>query len=197
MIGYYNYTVVLTYVGMVIGLNGISFASKGNIKVAIICLMLSGLCDMFDGKIASNRVRNRTEKRFGIQIDSLSDLICFGVLPFVIVISTNQSRFVLVVGALYVLSALIRLAFFNVDEEERQEIGGERSIYLGLPVTTAAIIFPLSLFFGKYGGIVALALMSVAFLLPINFRKPHLTGKVLLISLGAIELLLAVGGKMV
>ena len=53
--------------------------------MALLCLMFAGFCDMFDGKIASTMKRTKQEKRFGIQIDSLSDLICFGALPALIV----------------------------------------------------------------------------------------------------------------
>ena len=52
MIGFYNYTVILTYIGMIFGLFGIANAFEGNIITAIIFLMLSAVCDMFDGKIA-------------------------------------------------------------------------------------------------------------------------------------------------
>ena len=85
MIGFYNYTVILTYVSLIISSIGICFAGAGKPYLAIFCLILSGICDMFDGKIASTMKRTRAEKRFGIQIDSLSDVICFGVLPAVIV----------------------------------------------------------------------------------------------------------------
>ena len=84
MIGFYNYTVILTYLGLLSGFGGILCASNGNLKAAIVLLLVAGFCDMFDGKIASTMKRTKAEKRFGIQIDSLSDLICFGVLPAVI-----------------------------------------------------------------------------------------------------------------
>jgi len=86
MIGFYNYTVILTYIGTMFGFVGMTYAWSGNLKMSLICLMVAGLCDMFDGKIASTMERTKPEKRFGIQIDSLSDLICFGVLPAVIVL---------------------------------------------------------------------------------------------------------------
>ena len=85
MLGFYNYTVILTYLGMLTGFYGITCLITGNRKGALVCLMIAGVCDMFDGKIASTMTRTKKEKRFGIQIDSLSDLICFGVLPALIV----------------------------------------------------------------------------------------------------------------
>ena len=80
-LGIYDYTVILTYISLGISVFGITRALEGDFKVAIFCLALSGLCDMFDGKIARTK-KNRTddEKNFGIQIDSLCDVVCFGIL---------------------------------------------------------------------------------------------------------------------
>lgn len=144
MLGIYNYTVILTYIGMLTGFCGIVSTLDGNIRGAVVCLVLAGVCDMFDGKIASTMTRTRQEKRFGVQIDSLSDLICFGVLPALIVYQSYHGALRLIPSALYLLCALIRLAWFNVDEEERQDQeGGRRKEYLGLPVTCSALIFPV------------------------------------------------------
>ena len=53
MIGYYNYTVVLTYVSLASSVFGMTQAIHGRFKTAILCLAISGLCDMFDGKIVN------------------------------------------------------------------------------------------------------------------------------------------------
>ena len=76
LIGFYNYTVVLTYIGMWIGFLGVMLAIKDRYVGSLICLMLAGVCDMFDGTIASTKKdRTRDERTFGIQIDSLSDML--------------------------------------------------------------------------------------------------------------------------
>lgn len=90
LLGYYNYTVILTYIGMLVAFVGIATALDGNFKKAVICLMVAGVCDMFDGAIASTRPRMPKERRFGIQIDSLCDLICFGVFPALMVYTANN-----------------------------------------------------------------------------------------------------------
>lgn len=197
MLGYYNYTVILTYIGMLTGFAGLTRAILGDVHGALVCLMLSGVCDMFDGKIASTMERTLQEKRFGIQIDSLSDLICFGVLPGVIVFTLAMEAPLtrLVCGA-YVLCALIRLSWFNVDEEERQNGTTEpREYYLGLPVTTAALFLPTILGLAQLNrwplapiGILVLALMGGAFLMPFRLRKPRLPGKIGMLLCGCGEL---------
>lgn len=85
LLGYYDYTVILTYCGVLFSLLGILRVISQNYWNAVFCLMLAGVCDMFDGTVASTKDRNASEKRFGIQIDSLSDLISFGVMPAVFV----------------------------------------------------------------------------------------------------------------
>lgn len=203
MLGVYNYTVVLTYIGMLMGFTGISFAMSGNLRGALLCLMIAGFCDMFDGKIASTRVRTMQEKRFGIQIDSLSDLICFGVLPAVTVYSIVPAGTVtFLVSGMYVLAALIRLAWFNVDEEERQnQSDGAREYYLGLPVTTSALLLPALLGMGWLRGwalapvgTVLLAVMGLAFLTPFRLKKPHLPGKIGMLLCGCGELVILLMG---
>ena len=203
MLGFYNYTVILTYIGLLSGFAGILCAADGNLKIALIMLMVAGFCDMFDGKIASTRKRNKAEKRFGIQIDSLSDLICFGVLPAVICFSTTVGRiFHGIIPGLYVLCALIRLAWFNVDEEMRQDKQTTgRKTYLGLPVTTAALIVPV---FVSLGEILSLPLehvttwlllvVAVAFLTPFQMKKAGSLGKLGMILGGIAALLLVIFG---
>ena len=85
MIGFYDYTVIMTYISVVSSMIGICCAMTDRISAAVCCLAFSGLCDMFDGKIARTK-KNRTEeeKCFGIQIDSLADIVCFGILPIVL-----------------------------------------------------------------------------------------------------------------
>ena len=199
MIGYYNRSVVITYAGTLIGFAGIFFAVNGRIKPALICLMLSGLCDMFDGQFASRVKRSSTEKRFGIQIDSLSDLACFGILPAVISCSyCGMSPVICICASAYSLCALIRLAWFNVDEEDRQthETTG-REYYRGLPVTCSALIFPcvISACLRPTGLRIASTLMvlmltAAAFLWPYRLKKPSLRGNAVLIFLGSLCLLL-------
>ena len=199
MLGYYNYTVLLTYAGMLTSLGGILFASSGSMTKALLCLMISGFCDMFDGRVASTMERTKKEKSFGIQIDSLSDLICFGVFPSAIVHALAPNSMVTsCVCGLYVLCALIRLAYFNVEEAERQsQTDTPREAYLGLPVTTAALILPLVVLLSGIIHVSAatilpgvLLVMAVAFITPFRLRKPKLRGKLLMLLGGAVVLVL-------
>lgn len=160
MIGFYNYTVILTYMAVMSAVVGITQLVKGRLLVAVVCLMIAGFCDMFDGKVARmKKDRTDREKVFGIQIDSLSDVICFGVFPamfnYEIAVLAELSLpleiFSIFVSAYFAVAAVARLGYFNVVEEERQrETSENRKNYQGLPVTSIAMILPVAYIAKKY-----------------------------------------------
>lgn len=226
MIGFYDYTVILTYLSLLSGTTGILLCLNGigHPYLGMFFLLFSGLCDTFDGKVARSK-KNRTDemKKFGIQIDSLSDLIAFGVLPACIGISLlrygiripaasgftlyilTHYRFVTqviltAIAVLYVLAAMIRLAYFNVKEEadENRDENGEK-IYLGLPVTSTALIFPAVLLIHilisadltlLYFGI--MVVVGFLFLAKIRLKKPQNKGIALLVVLGLLEFIILI-----
>lgn len=182
LVGFYNYTVWLTYAGAAAAVCGIFFSAGGHPFWGVICLLFAGATDMFDGKIASTMKRNEAEKNFGIQIDSLCDLISFGVLPVAIGYGLGLSGgFFFVSAVLYIICAIIRLAYFNVDEIMRQKNeNGCRKTYYGLPVTAAAMLFPLIYGLKDLLGAallpvyqVALFAVAAAFILKFKIRKPR------------------------
>ena len=220
MIGFYDYTTLLTYLSLLSACTGIvvSLVGEGHPFMACFFLMFCGFCDAFDGKVArTKKDRTDMERTYGIQIDSLSDLVAFGVLPACIggalildstylkgLAALYRDRWFFVIGALvlfailllYVLAAMIRLAYFNITEEERQKTeGGVRKYYTGLPVTTASLIFPLvmliqymtaadiSLFY------IAVALVTaLAFVSKLQVPKPGLNGILGMLAVGILIL---------
>lgn len=215
MIGFYDYTVILTYLSLVSSTTGIivTLSGGGHPYIGAMLLLFCGLCDAFDGKVARMK-KNRTkmECNYGIQIDSLSDLVAFGVLPacigfalfrtsdFLKTLRDNNllevCRFVLMgILVLYVLAAMIRLAYFNVTEEERQSTeGGVRKTYTGLPVTSASIILPtvllLSYAIPKDIAIVyfpVVLLMAILFVSKIQIKKPQMKHIMMMVAIGVAE----------
>ena len=203
-LGIYDYTVILTYISLGISVFGISRALEGDFKVAIFCLALSGLCDMFDGKIARTK-KNRTddEKNFGIQIDSLCDVVCFGIFPVMICYCLGVNTLA-GIGALifYSVASVIRLAYFNVSETKRQnETSENRQYYQGLPITSMAIVLPLvfmlQVFISNCAFVLALylSLFIVGLLFVVDFRlkKPNnmqLTVLVLVVAVAVVIMIL-------
>ena len=150
MIGFYDYTVVLTYLSLVISTVGMTQAIHGRFKTAIVCLAVSGLCDMFDGKVArTKKDRTEDEQAFGVQIDSLCDMVCFGAFPALICYLLGVRGFLgLSVIGLYVVASVVRLAFFNVMEMKGALVSedGQR-FYRGLPITSIAVALPMVFLF--------------------------------------------------
>lgn len=100
-----------------------------------------------------------------------------------------------VIAALYVLAAMIRLAYFNVleEEDENRDENGQK-IYLGLPVTSAALIFPAVLLLHVFSNVdltllyfVVLVVVGFLFLSKIHIKKPQNKEIALMIGLGALE----------
>lgn len=189
MLGFYDYTVLLTYASVVSASTGIVLAAEGIAPPWVLCLLLmfSGFCDAFDGAVARHK-KNRTEdeKAFGIQIDSMSDLIAFGVLPaciakqlidqspvFMEIASVSGDerviRITTAIIVLYVLAAVIRLSYFNVNEAKRQKNEtGNRKYFEGLPVTVAAGVYPLLVFI-QYFTVYDIALEYMIVMLAMGF----------------------------
>lgn len=197
LLGHYDYTVILTYCGMLFAFCGILRAVSQNYWEAVFCLMSAGFCDMFDGAVASTKAdRTADGKRFGIQIDSLSDLVSFGVLPGVFVyMITGKNAAVGLVCALFVLCALIRLAYFNVLEEKRQEQTDRRCrSFLGVPVTTSAILLPFFYLLHHFRICrtsicfpLLLILMGIGYLTPVEIKKPGFLAKAGILIVGFFE----------
>lgn len=213
MIGFYDYTVILTYLSLLSAGTGILIALNGDGHPywGMTFLLFCGLLDAFDGRVArTKKNRTDTEKNFGIQIDSLTDLVAFGVLPMCIGAAMIRRSELLTKTAnpvlwalsgvmlVYLLAAMIRLAYFNVTEEERQKTEkGARKTYIGLPVTSASLIFPTVLLIQHlthsditpvYFGVALLT--GLLFISRIRIGKPGLRGILIMIGIGAAEFLI-------
>lgn len=219
MLGYYNYTTFLTYLSLMSAGLGIvtSLGGDGHPYAGMFFLLFCGLCDAFDGKVARTK-KNRTEEEcnFGVQIDSLSDIVAFGVLPVCIgaalikadllaafkngqALGKVTTVLLAAVMALYLLTGMIRLAYFNVTEEQRQKTEtGARKYYYGLPITSAALVFPTVLLV-KYilerttstditpVYFAVMALCAIAFVAKFQLKKPGLRGILIMVGIGIVE----------
>ena len=197
MVGFYNYTVILTYMSLLSSITGMFFTFTGHLSIGILCLALSGLFDAFDGKVArSKKDRTMDEKRFGIQIDSLCDLVSFGVFPVVLCwFSGMNTPFGMVILALYSLAGMIRLAYYNVLEEKKNNDDDDaevieqpdgRKYFHGMPITAISVGLPIiyvtSPLLGAFFPILLHGIMILAMILFItDFRFPKPTTKELMV----------------
>ena len=156
-----------------VGVISIVEASKEHFVLASWLILLALIFDGLDGRIA--RMTNTTSQ-FGVEFDSLADIISFGIAPAMLLyffIGHEYGRFGILVSALYVIFGAIRLARFNISTAKT-----DPNVFIGLPIPTAAIFISMwILLFHKYTlenySIVLLLLaLSVAILMVSNFRYP-------------------------
>lgn len=177
LIGCYNKSVILTYAGVACAVVGTYFAFAANRKAAILCLIAAGICDLFDGAVARRCKRTQQEKQFGVQIDSLCDVVNFLILPVAVCIGSGMTRaWQLAAYVLFVLAGITRLAYFNIIADSNAPV----KYYRGLPVTFSALIFSVltllaSVFFRSAAQIIlpcGLLLTGVLFVMNIKLPKP-------------------------
>jgi len=156
-----------------VGVISIVEASKGHFILAAWLVLLALVFDGLDGRVA--RMTNTTSQ-FGVEFDSLADIISFGIAPAMLLyffIGHEFGRFGILVSALYVIFGAIRLARFNISTAKT-----DPNVFIGLPIPTAAVFLSMwVLLFNKYTlqeySIVLLFLaLGVALLMVSNFRYP-------------------------
>jgi CDP-diacylglycerol--serine O-phosphatidyltransferase len=137
---------VITLLSLCLGLTAIRMAMEGRLELAIGAIVLAGVLDALDGRIARLL---QTSSRFGAELDSLADFLCFGAAPGIILFVWGLSSLkgvgwiaVLVFG----MCAALRLARFNVmlDDPNRPAFAG--NFFVGVPAPAAALVVMLPVY---------------------------------------------------
>ena len=139
----------ITLIGVCIGLTSIKFAIDGKFVIAIIAILFAGLMDALDGRIA--RLIKGTSK-MGKELDSLGDVISFGVAPALIMYFWNLQyldKLGWFVCLTYVVCVALRLARFNINSDE--EPSWKDNFFEGMPSPAGGIIVLMPLIFSFSG----------------------------------------------
>ena len=107
---------ICSLLGLLSTVIAIYFAIKGNFQVAMIAVLWAVLFDWYDGIIA-RKMKNRTKEQglFGGQLDSMIDIVSFGVLPAILLLSYGNYNIWFIPGAFIIIAAsAIRLSYFNI-----------------------------------------------------------------------------------
>lgn len=118
-----------------LGVISIIASLQGDYKKALTYIILSLICDGLDGRVAR---LTKTTSKFGVEFDSLADLVAFGVAPailFYMNIGFQYGKLGSLITAFFVVFGAIRLARFNVTTGTY-----EPSVFIGLPIPTAAVV---------------------------------------------------------
>ena len=135
----------ITLIGVCLGLTSIKFAIDGKFAIAIIAILFAGLMDALDGRIA--RLIKGTSK-MGKELDSLGDVISFGVAPALVMYFWNLQyldKLGWFICLIYVICVALRLARFNVNSEE--EPSWKDNFFEGMPSPAGGIIVLMPLIF--------------------------------------------------
>ncbi|BDY13475.1 CDP-diacylglycerol--serine O-phosphatidyltransferase [Hydrogenimonas cancrithermarum] len=182
-------------------------AAHGQFEKAVWLIFLSLLFDGLDGRVA--RLTHTTSK-FGVEFDSLADIVAFGVAPALLVYfyaGEDYGRFGVLVMALYIIFGAVRLARFNV-----MSLDTDPTVFIGVPIPTAATFVSVwVLMFERYetlhgfGWLLLSGMLLVSLLMvsnirypsfkKLNLKKPMVTKTlILMISLASLMYLYPVEG---
>lgn len=140
MIGFWEKSVFVTYFGAFCAICGLLYGLKtNNLDYAFVGIIIAGVADMFDGKVArKNKNRTESQKDFGVEIDSLADIICFILIPVIILYEVGLNNiYQIIILALYGICGIIRLGYYNVVMSDKNKA---IEYYTGLPVPVSVIV---------------------------------------------------------
>tara|TARA_Y100001954_G_scaffold78909_1_gene86669 strand:+ start:3987 stop:4703 length:717 start_codon:yes stop_codon:yes gene_type:complete len=136
---------MLTTASLFIGFLGLTWAIKGDYASCALCILSSCIFDGLDGKVA--RLTGTTSE-FGVQLDSLADLVAFGVVPATMTylwMLDGFGRLGLMAAFLFIACGALRLARFNVEAAT-----SSKKHFVGLPIPAAACTLATLVLFMEY-----------------------------------------------
>jgi len=177
-IGQYRLCDLVTMCSTLSAIIGIILCFKGHTNIPFLLLVVCCICDCFDGTIARRRKNNEFETSYGVELDSLSDLVAFGVFPAVMALTTVKYSWFMYILPLYVLAGLVRLTYFNALNINKK---AEKGYFRGVPITAIALIYPF-FYFIKINSTTVYSILTVClfiligilFITNIRVKKPNL-----------------------
>jgi len=166
----------LTCANLFSGCIGVVFAFKGDLNIAAYAVLISGICDFFDGFAA--RLLN-VKSPIGKELDSLADMVSFGFLPGVVMFqllaqSDFSSPYLPYLGFMMTIFSALRLAKFNIDTRQTEDFIG-----LNTPMNTLFIV-SLPFIQKDYPALIGSSLLLVAITVIMSFL---LTSEIRIFSL--------------
>jgi CDP-diacylglycerol--serine O-phosphatidyltransferase len=142
---------VITVLAICAGLSGVRLAFENRFELAVAMVLVAAFLDGIDGRVA--RLMKATSK-FGAQMDSLADIVNFGVAPALVLYAfvLDQARSLGWIAALiYVIAAGLRLARFNVMAEREVKASWQSEYFVGVPAPAGAMLVLLPMYLGLLG----------------------------------------------
>ncbi len=180
-IGYYRKCDFITMMSIVLALLGMILAYYNHFTISMLLLACCGLCDSFDGIVARKYKYSEKQKIYGGQLDSLADIIAFGIFPAFFTVLISYSKFAFVCSIFYILCGVIRLAYFNTLKESKES---KANTFIGVPITTVCIVFPIIFLLTRIINLgylqfilpITLTILAISYVLNINVPKLDVIG---------------------
>ena len=174
---------LITVLAICAGLSGVRMAFEGRYELAVGMVLLAAFLDGIDGRVARMM---RATSNFGVQMDSLADIVNFGVAPALVlyVYVLDQARsFGWIAALIFTIAAGLRLARFNVMTERPNKPKWLSEYFVGVPAPAGALLVMLPVYGGflgvqpspTYGYLSAIYTVGIGFLLV--SRIPVWSGK--------------------
>src|SRR5690606_28218157 len=142
---------LITVLAICAGLTGIRLAFEGRYELAVAMVLLAAFLDGIDGRVARLL---KASSRFGVQMDSLADIINFGVAPALVsyaFLLDHARSFGWIAALIYAIAAGLRLARFNVMEERQEKAPWQSEFFVGVPAPLGAVLVLLPVYLGFLG----------------------------------------------
>jgi CDP-diacylglycerol--serine O-phosphatidyltransferase len=144
---------LVTVLAICAGLSGIRFAFENRFEIAVVMVLLAAFLDGIDGRLA--RMLKATSK-FGAQMDSLADIVNFGVAPALVLYAFLLDRAGSpgwIAALLFTIACGMRLARFNVLADDTDQPAWQTEYFVGVPAPAGAVLvmLPLYLYFLRLG----------------------------------------------
>lgn len=142
---------LITVLAICAGLTGIRLAFENRFELAVAMVLIAAFLDGIDGRVARLL---KAQSKFGAQMDSLADIVNFGVAPALVlyVFILDQARsFGWIAAIVYAIAAGLRLARFNVISESGVKSAWQKYYFVGVPAPAGALLVLLPIYFGFLG----------------------------------------------
>lgn len=143
----------VTALALCFGLTGVRFAISGAWEKAVLCVLLAGVLDGLDGRIARML---KGESRFGAELDSLSDVIAFGVSPAIIIYLWSLQevpQFGWIFALAHAVCCALRLARFNANIDAQVQPHKSAGFLTGIPAPAGAGLLLLPIYLWLWTGL--------------------------------------------
>lgn len=175
---------LVSFLNASFGFLAIIMAAKGELVLAAQFILIAVIFDSVDGWVA-RKTKRVDQVGFGKNVDSLCDVISFGVAPGMLLFAASTSNVIqyinILVALLIVICGILRLSRFNVLSNSGTNLGGEK--FIGLPIPSTALILGSFYLSGIFNIYLALIIMAVVSMLMIStFEYPKFRNPILLMA---------------